>query len=526
MRRYNRPLFCLIIAATLAGGCNRTTTVSSNYAPAAGEKPQVEVVEASAADVNKVCGACHAMPQPHTFPRASWKEQVHTAYHTFMKASPLKFKPVEEAAVLAYYEKRAPVELPMHKRTVPDRPPSVDFKPTPYYLPQEYGTDKPMVPWASNVNLVNLSDPKLKDLLICNMHMDEATDRSGQVWLLQPYLPDRQLKMLAEVRQPSHTEVGDLNQDGILDVMVANLGKLNPTEEKLGSVVWLRGTKEGEYKPVTLLKDVGRVTDVRMGDFSGDGKPDLMVAVFGWRTIGEIIYLENKTTDWNRPNFINRVIDPRHGTLSIPTVDFNKDGRLDFVALIAQEHETVVLFLNAGKGKFTKKIIHVANDPGYGSSSIQLLDFNFDGRLDVLYSNGDVFDPPIELRPDNGIQWLENTGGFPFKRHPLTWMYGVQSAVAADVNGTRRMGVFGVSMMTELQVPEREKLKLDATIFLDQVAPGKFNRYTLEVVTADHFTSTAGDVNNDGRIDLVTGGMNKPGNPLATVWYNQGKPPS
>jgi hypothetical protein len=34
-------------------------------------------------------------------------------------------------------------------------------------------------------------------------------------------------------------------------------------------------------------------------------------------------------------------------------VDLNRDGHMDFVALLAQEHETVVAFINKGAKDFT-----------------------------------------------------------------------------------------------------------------------------------------------------------------------------
>jgi hypothetical protein len=82
------------------------------------------------------------------------------------------------------------------------------------------------------------------------------------------------------------------------------------------------------------LDGVGRVADVEAADFNGDGKLDLIVGVFGWTRTGEIIYLENHTTDWSQPVFARYVLDDRHGTIHVPVCDLNKDGRPDFVELI------------------------------------------------------------------------------------------------------------------------------------------------------------------------------------------------
>ena len=64
--------------------------------------------------------------------------------------------------------------------------------------------------------------------------------------------------------------------------------------------------------------------------------------------------------------FESREIDPRHGTIHVPIVDLNRDGKLDFVALISQEHERVVAFLGNGDGTFTPEDLYIAPHPHWG----------------------------------------------------------------------------------------------------------------------------------------------------------------
>jgi FG-GAP-like repeat len=462
--------------------------------------------------LNTICSHCHAYPPADTFPRSAWKEEVEQAYRFAADAKmPTALPPID--SVIKYFEERAPEQLPAAVFEKSDTPLPVTLRRSACpLLPLKEGTA------ISNVNLVHLSDPKKFDVLACEM-------RTGRVLRYKPYEENPSWQVLAEQSHPAHAEVVDLDGDGIKDIVVANLGSFTPTDRRAGSVVWLRGKGDGTFTPITLLDKVGRVADVQAADFNGDGKMDLIVAVFGWRETGEIIYLENQTTDWDHPIFVPHTVDSRHGTIHVPVVDLDGDGKPDFVALISQEHEIVVAFLNDGQGHFRKETIYEAPHPGYGSSGIQLVDMNGDGNIDLLYTNGDVLDKPYILKPYHSIQWLENPGRgqFPWKHHPLTPLYGVHRAIAADFCGNGRMDVIGVSFLPKSAFPQRSELKLDSIILLEQTEKGEFVRRTVEAADCDYVSCVAGDLYGSGRPDLVVGHFDSAKGELLSIWKNLGK---
>ena len=336
------------------------------------------------------------------------------------------------------------------------------------------------------------------DLMVCDARLDRVlalrADNAIPEWIV-----------LGPALVPCHAEMVDLDTDGLNDVVVACFGQFFPTDDKVGSVVWLHAKPDGSYLPITLLEGVGRVADVRPGDFNGDGRIDLVVAVFGWRNEGEILYVENSTSDWTNPQFVTHVIDERHGAIHIPVADLNRDGNLDFVALISQEHEEVVAFLNDGKGQFDKKTIFTAPHPAYGSSGIELVDMDADSDLDVLLTNGDSLDRPYILKPYHGIQWLENDNAYPFSRHSVGAMYGVSRAVAADMDGDRDMDVVAVSFVPGSELPEMIGKSLPSAILYEQIRPLEFVAHVLEMGNCDHFSCAIADWNRDGQMDLSLG---------------------
>jgi len=449
--------------------------------------------EVSHEEVDRACGACHASPSPDLFPRDDWPREVSRGFEFLGKSRlPITAPPI--AGVVAYFQNRAPVSLSALERPEPSSPCPVRFDRLILG-----GGPSPPAPGIANVRFVHLSDETRLDVVACDMI-------HGKIWRLKPYEPSPSLQLVTDViPNPSHAEVVDLNKDGIKDLVVANLGTPVPSEQRLGSVVWLEGRADGSFNPVTLADEFGRVTDVQPADFDGDGDLDLIVAVFGRLELGEIVLLENRPTDKGRPAFVRTTVDPRHGTIQVPIADLDGDGRPDFVALISQEHETAVAFLNIGGGRFRSQVLYAAPHPAFGSSGIELMDLDGDGDLDLLMTNGDTLDAPL-LRPYHGIRWLENRGSYPFRHHQLASLYGVHSAHTADFDGDGDLDIVASAFLPgPFYQPLRREKSLDSMVLLEQGPPGRFIYHSLETVACDHATCDVGDFDNDGNVDVVTG---------------------
>ena len=462
-----------------------------------------------------ICMPCHAFPPPDSLPREAWGPLVYQMKSLAMQGvgAPLGGPPPDIGyapdGVVRFYESAAPESLPE-----PERWPATDasgrFARRAFRV--EAGTSEPRV---ANVAFLAIDDDAPPRVV--------ATDMAAGVVLAgRPAGTSGRLDVLAHVPHPCHTERADLDRDGRQDLVVADLGGAPPGDYLRGSVVWLRRLPDGSFRSFTLAENLPRVADVRVADFDADGDLDLVVAAFGWRWVGGTYLLENRTTDWARPSFERREVDARAGAIHVPVADLNGDGLPDFVALIAQQHETVVAFLNDGAGGFHRETIDTAPHPAWGSSGLSLVDFDRDGDLDALVTNGDMLDDFV-VKPYHGVRWLENRGGFPWVAHALAGLPGASRARAADLDGDGDLDVVACAF-----VPPPEEGGATGTtgepaslVWLEQTEPGRFARHTLERA-GRHVSLDVGDYDMDGDTDLVVGSFRGKGSESLTVWENEG----
>lgn len=495
-------VFVALGGAILAGGLAADKrAVETPAAPVRGEGV-----------ARQVCSQCHAFPPPDILPRGKWNAKVFEMVALAVagigapkgKEISLDF-PAED--ILAYYEGAAPKDLPP---PVPWPDPSdapVAFARHGLTLP---GTA--VLPIVANVRLLTLKPDRGLEVFAADMS-------NGLILRGKPGKPEGGLEIVARVPNPCHTQPVDLDQDGVMDLLVANLGGVTPGDHTRGSVVWLRGRADGSFETRTLASGLPRVADVEGADFDQDGDLDLVVAAFGWREVGSTLLFENRTIDWKSPVFVGRELDPRQGPIHVPVVDLDQDGRPDFVDLISQHHETVVGFLNQGKDTFAPKTLFTAPHPGWGTSGIELTDLDKDGDMDVLLTNGDMFDEFL-LKPYHGIAWLENRGSFPFTEHPLAALDGVHRAQAADLDGDGDLDIVACTL-----IPGMAKYgqPLPSLVWLEQTSPGRFARHTLEK-GGYHASLDVGDVDGDGDVDIVTGNFQVDGqrtDAWLEVWENR-----
>src|SRR4029434_4109717 len=129
------------------------------------------------------------------------------------------------------------------------------------------------------------------------------------------------------------------------------------------------------FEKIVLASRLGRVADVQAADFSGDGKLDLIVADFCMYTARQVVYRETHSAA-GKPVFTQVQLAKAPGAITVPVLNLDGDGRPDFAALVAQAQESVVGYVNKGKGQFECHVLWTAPHPAWGFSGMSTADLN------------------------------------------------------------------------------------------------------------------------------------------------------
>jgi Legume lectin domain/FG-GAP-like repeat/Bacterial Ig-like domain (group 3) len=285
--------------------------------------------------------------------------------------------------------------------------------------------------------------------------------------------------------------VADFNGDGIPDMAVAS-------NAQVGTVEVLLGNGDGTFSEVPTSPSTGiDPFAIAVGDFNGDGIPDLAVTnIVNGTGDGTVTVLLGNGDGTFSPTA--NTLATGSQPLSIAVGDFNQDGNADLAVANVNDNAVTVLLGN-GHGKFTP----TATSPATGSEprSIAVGDFNGDGIPDLAVGNysenavdGDYATVTILLGDGHG-----NFTGTPTS--PEVPLYPSALAVG-DFNGDGILDLAVTSLVTGIG-------NGTVTVLLGN-GNATFTATGTSMATGIYpFSITIGDFNGDGIPDLaVTNSVN------------------
>ncbi len=171
---------------------------------------------------------------------------------------------------------------------------------------------------------------------------------------------------------PVSVAVGDLNGDGKLDLAVAN------SVNSLSTFSVLLGNGDGSFGAVQSYPADAFTCSISIGDFNGDGKPDLtIVNLIASNSVS--VLLGNGDGTFQTAQTFGAGFTPDSEALG----DFNGDGKLD-IAVANRDDPYVSVLLGNGDGTFETAQNYGALDEAV---TVAAADLNGDGKLDLVVAD-------------------------------------------------------------------------------------------------------------------------------------------
>jgi hypothetical protein len=264
--------------------------------------------------------------------------------------------------------------------------------------------------------------------------------------------------------------IADLNGDGKLDIALAGSN---------GGFDVLLGNGDGTFRRPVHYAGGARIRSLVVTDFNGDGKPDVALADQGlFPDCGGVkVFLNNGDGTFGGPA-TNRF---ECGPVGLAVGDFNEDGKVD-LAITAVADTEVGIMLGNGDGRFQPfQLLSLTSFP----MGVIAVDLEGNGHQDIVSANSGSLD--LSIFAGHGDGTFTNLG-------TLATGFNPNSVVAADFGNGR----------LDLAAPNDGFGGFPNNVSVLTHGPLGFLPQQTFATDVGPYWIAAGDLNGDGKIDIVT----------------------
>jgi hypothetical protein len=476
---YISTILTITILSTVLNGCNNKTARSSSYKLTGNDL----VDGKNLAQLH--CSGCHSLVPVNTLTKDVWINHIlpdmssklgiynYAGNQYYLKDSSNVMSLNEWSKIVTYYQSLAPAELSAVK--------------VPEALQKDwsiFSLKKPAESASTAFTTLTAVDPFNNTI-----YTSDLQDRKLLAW-------DNNLKSkpIADL-QTTAVAADFIHNDNTTQGVFTSVGLLEDADVFLGKTTAFNlDNKKDTLKEVLIASGLPRPVNTVHADFNKDGLTDFVISCNGGPNSGGV-YLFTQTSDHQYKQTKLRVAT---GAIQAITGDFNNDGWPDLMALFGKSDEGVWLFLNNHDGSFSSR--NLLRFPAvYGSSSFQIIDFNKDGQLDIVYTCGNNFGDSRILKPYHGVYIFLNQGNFKFKQNYFYPINGCTKAIAADFNQDGKLDIATIAFFADLKNNPAEGF-----IYFEQDKPLHFIPHAVPISGYGRW-KTMDTINHNGKSDLVLG---------------------
>lgn len=293
----------------------------------------------------------------------------------------------------------------------------------------------------------------------------------------------------------SSSLIADVDKDGNSDIVLSG-------DARGGEItrVYL-GDGQGGFSQANAGLDGVRYSATAFGDVNNDNHPDLLVTGHDPAKSKAVstLYLGDGKGGFQKSGA--ELAGLQNGTADIKDIDGDGNPDLFITGTDGVQNRASVLYLGDGNGGFSKANAEFA---GVRNSAVSIWDTNDDQTLDIFLTG---------TQDEQLANLYLGTGNGGFRKAESKWLFGTEygSSSIADFDEDRDTDF----LLTGLKEPGSV-----ASIFLKE-DEGAFTGASTEMTEVWQSSSSVGDVDNDGDIDLLVTGETSDDTPSTTVYENQ-----